>query len=67
MFKSLTALALSWIVLSAAVSAQQGAPNPVSPQSAPRPISSPEPLTMLALAGGAAAAGGLAFRRKNKK
>lgn len=31
------------------------------------PVSSPEPITMIALAGGAAAAGGLAHRRRNKK
>ncbi|MGB0952237.1 MAG: PEP-CTERM sorting domain-containing protein [Planctomycetota bacterium] len=31
------------------------------------PISSPEPITMIALAGGAAAAGGLASRRRKNK
>jgi len=31
------------------------------------PVSSPEPITMIALAGGAAAAGGLAHRRRNRK
>ncbi|MHC4380195.1 MAG: PEP-CTERM sorting domain-containing protein [Planctomycetota bacterium] len=30
------------------------------------PVSSPEPITMIALAGGAAAAGGLASRRRKK-
>lgn len=30
------------------------------------PVNSPEPITMIALAGGAAAAGGLASRRKKK-
>lgn len=33
----------------------------------PVPVSSPEPITMIALAGGAAAAGGLAHRRRNRK
>ncbi len=31
------------------------------------PINSPEPLSMIALAGGAAAAAGMAGRRRNKK
>jgi len=35
--------------------------------SRPAPVNSPEPMTMLALAGGAAAAGGVLARRRNKE
>lgn len=40
---------------------------PTQQTGVPNPVNSPEPLTMLALAGGAVAAGGLAYRRRKDK
>jgi len=64
MLKSILIVALAFGLLTVALAAQQ---SPITPQSTPNPVNSPEPLTMLALAGGALAAGGFAKRRRKDK
>ena len=71
--KRLLSLALFSLLATLSLSAQQGG-NPIGPgtgirpggvgtNSAP-PVTNPEPVTLVALAGGAAVAGGLLRRRK---
>lgn len=64
MLKNLLSVAVVLGLFAGALAAQQ---SPITPQQVPNPVSSPEPITMLALAGGAAAAGGLAYRRRKSK
>ena len=64
MFKTFLSVAVALGLVAGALAAQQ---SPISPKQVPSPVSSPEPITMLALAGGAAAAGGLAYRRRKSK
>lgn len=74
--KRLLSLALFSLLATLSVSAQQSGgrigpgmgvrPNDIGRDSAP-PVTNPEPITMIALAGGAAVAGGLLRRRKQAK
>jgi len=74
--KRLLSLALFSVLATLSVSAQQGGnqlgpgagvrPNDIGRNSAP-PVTNPEPVTLIALAGGAAVAGGLLRRRKQTK
>jgi len=74
--KRLLPLALFSLLATLSVSAQQGGnridpgsgirPGGVNTNSAP-PVTNPEPITLVALAGGAAVAGGLLRRRKQAK
>jgi hypothetical protein len=64
MLKSVLSVALAFGLIAGALAAQQ---SPITPQQVPSPVNSPEPITMLAIAGGAAAAGGLAYRRRKSK
>lgn len=63
MLKTLLTLACAVGFLGVSLLAQQGIPA----ETVPQPVNSPEPITLLALAGGAAAAGGLAYRRRKNK
>lgn len=63
---ALAVLALGPIAVAQQAAAHSG-PNNAPIQSTSVPVSSPEPITMIALAGGAAAAGGLAHRRRKRK
>jgi hypothetical protein len=71
--KRLLALALFGVLAAASASAQSTPVNPgagVRPRDAGRnspPVTNPEPMTLVALAGGAAVAGGLLRRRKNRQ
>lgn len=62
MLKSILLLACAAAFLGAALAAQQGVPA----SHVPNPVNNPEPLTLLALAGGALAAGGLAYRKRKR-
>ena len=62
--KTLMTVVFGLVLTSAPLLAQQ-APGKAS-VSRPAPVNSPEPMTMLALAGGAAAAGGVLARRRPK-
>lgn len=62
--KNLIFAILSLVLASAPLLAQQGPGKIDATRSAP--VNSPEPMTMLALAGGAAAAGGVLARRRRK-
>ena len=69
--KRLLSLALFSLLAAASVSAQSTPINPASPtrpndigRNSP-PVTNPEPITLIALAGGAAVAGSLLRRRKN--
>lgn len=77
--KRLLSLALLGVLAAASVSAQSVVhtgqslerapgmrPNTTSRKTAP-PVTNPEPMTLVALAGGAAVAGGLLRRRKQAK
>jgi len=74
--KRLLSLALVSVLATLTASAQQSGgridpgagvrPNDIGRNSAP-PVTNPEPITMVALAGGAAVAGGLLRRRKASK
>lgn len=68
MLKSLVVITLAFGLFGAALSAQQAPQGGyIPPTQGPRPTNSPEPITMMVLAGGAAAAGGLAYRRRKNK
>lgn len=62
--KTLLFLILSVALTGMPLLAQQAPGNATA--SRPAPVNSPEPMTMLALAGGAAAAGGVLARRRRK-
>lgn len=73
--KRLLSLALFSVLAALTASAQQGGninpgfgvrPNDIGRNSSP-PVTNPEPITLIALAGGAAVAGGLLRRRKQAK
>jgi hypothetical protein len=74
--KRLLSLALVSLLATVSLSAQQGGnqigpgtgvrPNDIGRNSNP-PVTNPEPVTLVALAGGAALAGGLLRRRKQAK
>ncbi len=73
--KRLLSLALVSVFATLTLSAQSGGrvdpgfgvrPNDIGRNSAP-PVTNPEPITLVALAGGAAVAGGLLRRRKQAK
>jgi hypothetical protein len=74
--KRILSLALFSLLATLSVSAQQGGnqinpgtgvrPNDIGRNSSP-PVTNPEPFTLVALAGGAAVAGGLLRRRKQAK
>lgn len=60
MIKSLLATAFTVLLMGSTLLAQQGPPSGT-------PVNSPEPFTLLALAGGAVAAGRLAYRRRKSR
>ena len=62
MLKCLLVICLAVVFSGALLASQQ---RPASRGGSP--INSPEPITMIALAGGAVAAGGLAYRRRKSK
>jgi hypothetical protein len=71
--KRLLSLALFGVLAAASASAQSTPTNPgagLRPRDVSRnapPVTNPEPVTLVALAGGAAVAGGLLRRRKQAK
>jgi hypothetical protein len=68
MLKSLVVITLAFGLLGAALSAQQAPQGGYTPPTrGASPTNSPEPITMMVLAGGAAAAGALAHRRRKNK
>ena len=62
--KNLIFAFVSILLVTSPIAAQQGPGKAAA--SKPTPVASPEPMTMLALAGGAAAAGGVLSRRRRK-